>query len=223
MAAHFVVMPTAAAAGSTRRLLLLVLPLLIWQLINGVVSCTLWAMGPTVWLGADVLGFVILPVGMLLLGWRRGWITPASLGLRWDGFRAADPLLLLAFVAIVDRLYKGWAWQLGLPSARLVADCNPFPDAPLALLLYGAISAGVIEELVYRGLFWRLCSRFSRPDLLYLGLGPLLFALVHWEQGLPGLLRSWLFGLLFAALYRWRAQLWPLILAHILIDIADWW
>ena len=216
-------MPPAAASETTRGLMLLVAPLLIWQLINGALSCFLWDLGPVAWLAADVLGFVLLPLAVMGLGWRWGWITPAGLGLRWDGVRAADPLLLLIFVAVVDRLYQGWAWQLGLPSARLVADCNPFPDAPLALLLYGAITAGVIEELVYRGLFWRLCARFSRPDLLYLGLGPLLFALVHWEQGLPGLLRSWLFGLLFAALYRWRAQLWPLIAAHILIDVADWW
>lgn len=218
-----IAMPPAAASESSRRLLLMVAPLLIWQLINGALSCLLWEAGPEAWLAADVLGFVVLPVAAMVLGWRLGWITPVGLGLRWDGVRATDPLLLLTFVAIVDRLYQGWAWQLGLPAERLVADCNPFPAAPLALLLYGAITAGIIEELVYRGLFWRLCARFPCADLLYLGLGPLLFALVHWEQGLPGLLRSWMLGVLFAALYRWRAQLWPLIAAHILIDVADWW
>lgn len=216
-------MPPAAPAETTRVLLLLMAPLLIWQLFNGAVSCQLQAMGAAYWLGADMLAFVILSPTLMLLGWRRGWITPAALGLRWNGYRALDPILLLVFVAIVDRLYQGWPWHLGLPTARLAPYCNPFPNSGIALLLYGAITAGLLEELIYRGLFWRLCARMRHADLLYLGLGPLLFALVHWEQGAPGLLRAWLFGLLYAALYRWRGQLWPLIGAHVLIDVLDWW
>ncbi|HEX4303322.1 MAG TPA: CPBP family intramembrane glutamic endopeptidase [Rhizomicrobium sp.] len=81
-----------------------------------------------------------------------------------------------------------------------------------------AITAGIWEELLYRGfLFW-----FLAPYAGALGaaaLSTVMFGLGHIYQGWRGALRATAVGLLFAVGYAVSGSLWWLIWAHALVDI----
>jgi membrane protease YdiL (CAAX protease family) len=94
----------------------------------------------------------------------------------------------------------------------------------LAALFFSA-TAGVIEEVLYRGLFRQMVAALFGPAAVktYIFGSALVFGLAHWEQGSVGLYRATAFGLAAAVLYLKLGDLGPLILAHALIDLYIFW
>ena len=84
--------------------------------------------------------------------------------------------------------------------------------------IYFALSAGIVEELYYRGLFYKIVESTSNPKLLYLLLSPVFFAIAHWEQGADGVLANYIFGVLASLFYLKFKNLWPLIFGHVITD-----
>ena len=84
--------------------------------------------------------------------------------------------------------------------------------------LYLALSAGIVEELYYRGLFYKIVESTKKPKLLYLLLSPAIFAMAHWEQGADGVLSTYLFGMFASLFYLKFKNLWPLIFGHVFTD-----
>lgn len=81
---------------------------------------------------------------------------------------------------------------------------------PLVLRLLLSLSAGVAEELFFRG--------FLQPRVGIL-LSTLCFSLAHLSYGQPFLLFGvTLLSLIYGSLVRWRQNLWPAIAAHALFD-----
>jgi membrane protease YdiL (CAAX protease family) len=84
--------------------------------------------------------------------------------------------------------------------------------------IYFALSAGIVEELYYRGLFYKIAESTSNPKLLYLLLSPAIFAIAHWEQGMDNVLETYLFGIIASLFYLKFKNLWPLIFGHVVTD-----
>ncbi len=90
-----------------------------------------------------------------------------------------------------------------------------------ALMLVIAILVGTSEELFYRG--------YLIPRLLHLGFSPkwsllvssIVFALAHTYQGLGGVLSTFLLGVIFGGIFLRTRRLWPLMIAHALLDFAS--
>jgi len=94
------------------------------------------------------------------------------------------------------------------------------------VVLYLALTAGFVEEVIFRGLFWTAISewQFKRfKPFIYVFSSSLVFASVHWEQGMAGMLSSFAFGIVAAMFYLRLRNLWPMITAHTLIDIYYFW
>lgn len=86
---------------------------------------------------------------------------------------------------------------------------------------YVSITAGVTEEIIYRGfLIFALAFLFSNFSIwLVIILASLLFGLAHTYQGLiTGVLRTTIFGIIFSILYIGLGSILPLIVFHFLID-----
>jgi len=80
-----------------------------------------------------------------------------------------------------------------------------------------SVTAGIVEEIVYRGfMFWYLAH--VMPLWLAVGVSSVVFGLAHSYQGMNGVLRVTLIGLGFGALYVGTGSIWLPIVAHILID-----
>jgi membrane protease YdiL (CAAX protease family) len=95
------------------------------------------------------------------------------------------------------------------------------PNTPgeLALFMLMSLSAGVWEELVYRGfLVWFLVPLIGLCGAVV--ISALIFGLAHLYQGIRGFVTSGIIGLIFAAFYLLTASLWWLMAVHAVMDIA---
>ena len=86
---------------------------------------------------------------------------------------------------------------------------------------YGlSVTAGVVEEIVYRGfLFWYLS--FVMPLWLVVVASSVMFGFAHSYQGAGGALRCGLVGLGFGLYYALTGSIWLPIIAHALFDILQ--
>ncbi len=84
---------------------------------------------------------------------------------------------------------------------------------PVAVRLLISLSAGVVEEVFFRG--------FLQPRI-GIFLSTLLFVLAHFSYGQPFMLVGiGTLSLIYAFLVRWRQNIWPAIAAHFLFDAVQ--
>ncbi len=165
-----------------------------------------------------LLGFAgAMPPGLPLLrelGRQLGLGTPrpareAGVGLGLG--LLAWPGLLGVLVLIVGVLYAVGGQRLlpTQPPALIVWIAG----LPVGLKLGLALSAGVFEELFFRGLL---------QPRVGIGISTLLFVLAHLSYDQPFLLVGiTALSLSFAALVWWRQNIWPAIAAHFLFDAVQ--
>lgn len=100
------------------------------------------------------------------------------------------------------------------------SDIMPVTTKEKHIWNYVSLTAGITEEIIYRG-FLIFAFSYLFPDWsiwLVLILSSLLFGLAHTYQGLAGVIRTTVVGLLFAGLYIGLGSVLPLIVLHFLID-----
>jgi CAAX protease family protein len=110
--------------------------------------------------------------------------------------------------------------------ARLRAVYQPLfkilPHTLLELFCFFALSltAGFCEEFLFRGyLIW-----FFQPSLGWwgaAGAGAVIFALGHSYQGISGIVRTGILGIIMTLVFFVSRSLWPAIALHALIDIGS--
>jgi len=101
------------------------------------------------------------------------------------------------------------------------ADMIPVSKEEKKCWNYVSITAGVTEEIIYRGFIIFAFSYFF-PSLsiwVILLISAVLFGLAHTNQGLvEGFIRTTIIGFLFACFYVVVGSILPLILLHVVID-----
>lgn len=146
-----------------------------------------------------------------------GLVSPLGL---WDlgGFGAIFLAALFLFVQLfrlksltperLERVMKTLEAMKVVPSTR----------GELAVFMLVAITAGIWEELLYRGfLIWFLIPLSGTGGAIV--LSSLVFGIGHVYQGPAGVARTGLIGFGFAVFYVLSGTLWWLMAAHALIDI----
>lgn len=83
-----------------------------------------------------------------------------------------------------------------------------------------SLTAGIVEEIVYRGFVIWYLSQYM-PVWGAVLVSSLAFGLGHSYQGVSGALRVSLVGLAFGALYVVTGSIWLPIIAHILLDVLQ--
>ena len=81
-----------------------------------------------------------------------------------------------------------------------------------------SLTAGVCEELLYRGYLWFYLGRYIPMPYVAL-LASLFFGLGHLCLGPPHALRTFLLGLAFWGLYLLTGSILPGMVLHALIDV----
>jgi membrane protease YdiL (CAAX protease family) len=155
--------------------------------------------------------------------WRSlGWRRPEHIGVAVAWTIGTTFLLLAVLPVILEPVGN----VLGLPPQHLerLGDLQTDTVRYLVLLLpLGWGTAAFGEELLFRGFFnTRLIRLFGRGRLavVFAAFGQAaLFGLVHWYLGPLGVLNAFAIGLVSAAVYSLNGRnLWPLIIAHGLVD-----
>jgi membrane protease YdiL (CAAX protease family) len=88
------------------------------------------------------------------------------------------------------------------------------------LFLLIAASAGICEEIIYRGFLKYYLSQkpFYITGILFVILSSLIFVLPHMVQGFDVAVNSFILGILWATIYQVSASLILIIIIHILYD-----
>lgn len=185
-----------------------------------------------------------LPTGVVVLLALAGAqaLQPADLG--WHGPRLETEILpvwlsisiavlavIFAAYSIIDllRLKYNAAYRTAvrdkLKSVKMPEYLGLLmPESRTENRLYAgvAISAGIAEEALYRGfLTFVLVNWFPAlgiwPAIL---ISAALFGLGHLYQGISGMVRTFVLGLILSLIYLATGTLWLCIIIHILIDLA---
>ncbi len=136
---------------------------------------------------------------------------------------SAEIVCVMAAIAIVVRLRKMATWSLEKKAALrgrigAVAVVVPRTKSELALFLGVALTAGICEELLYRGFLFAVAA----PFVTIYGaavVSAIVFGLGHTYQGVRGIALTAAVGLFLGAFYFLTGSIvFPMIL-HVLIDI----
>lgn len=100
------------------------------------------------------------------------------------------------------------------------SDMMPVTSREKHIWNYVSLTAGVTEEIIYRGfLIFSLSYLFPSFTIwLVIIISSLLFGLAHTYQGVIGVIRTAIIGILFSGLYIGLGSILPLIVFHFLID-----
>jgi uncharacterized protein len=136
--------------------------------------------------------------------------TPLAPFLLWTG------ALTAAGVGIVLMFHAA-----GFRDSELVRQLIPVTGTDRALFLGVSITAGVCEEIVFRGFLLHvlLLATGSLPLALLLSSG--VFGVVHAYQQPLGALRAAVLGAMLAVPLLLTGSIYPAIAAHILIDVLS--
>ena len=152
---------------------------------------------------------------------RTGTKLSELIGGRWAGITD-----VVRDVALAVGLWMVWlliqvAWDRVFGSEQAASISALLPQRPIEITLWVAlaISAGVCEEVVFRGYFQKQFQAWTRSIWIGLLLQAVLFGISHGYQGAAAALKITLYGCLFGLFAWWRKSLRPGIIAHALTDI----
>lgn len=208
-------------------------PTVLLGLFNGLYTAALHAYSPTAYWFADFCQWVAVPLISLVWLLHAGGYRPRDYGMAIPGrgrilrtvAATAWSVLLLGAVYLVGKQLLASFIGADQPSFTY-SHALPGDGWHLTMVLYLALSAGFVEEIVYRALPWLFLRSVGwKPArrTLYVLVSSAVFAAIHWENGAAEVGAAFAYGLCASLLYTRLRNLWPLIGAHILIDIVDFW
>jgi membrane protease YdiL (CAAX protease family) len=205
--------------------------------LNGFYNEKLYAASTAVFWLLDVVHFVVLPSALLIYFRYCCNLRPADYGFIKPG--PAYPLVELlgscVFTAIFMQMVYSVVHSASLNLFYMVGYLPPHfgysavvPDGLLHLpvVIYLAVTAGFSEEVMFRGVPYKLISdngKIKHKNRFYILSTSVLFAAIHWEGGYPDLVAAFAFGVLAAWFYLTYKNIWPLIGAHFLVDAYAFW
>ena len=165
-------------------------------------------------------GFAWGTLGLYLL-WRGGVSLRDRLGL---DFRKplADVGVGIALAAIIG--LPGLAFYLLAVNLGINLTVAPttLNDVwwRLPVLILAAIENGFLEEVLVVGYLLTRLDQLKVPPAIAIGISAVLRGSYHLYQGFGGFLGNAVMGVVFAWWFRRTRRLWPLVIAHSLLDIT---
>lgn len=175
----------------------------------------------------DVLFFCLIPLTTLYILHRRP-ATADAIAPVITMLRKAPPashwLGAVAMAILVNAIITNGLEPWLLTNHNLCRLCGSYPFPPAApwhliTIVYAALSAGMLEEVIFRGLSLTLLRRHIKNAAAVILLSCTAFALVHWCQGSAKLAATFLVSLYPAYYVSRTGNLWPAILFHIIVDV----
>lgn len=165
-------------------------------------------------------------VGALALAWRRFGRTPPMLGLSWpSGWRlivtVALPLIAVVLLTLQNVAIATRPDVLEKVRAEMseVSALVPHTVPELGLFWALAVTAGICEEVLYRGFLIGYAARFMHPWLAVLATSA-VFGFGHWYQGVGNAIQTGVVGLVMAVVYYATGSIAAPIALHAIVDIA---
>jgi membrane protease YdiL (CAAX protease family) len=196
-----------------------------------IVICFGWPIVGSVW--AMIAGFPTPPfndaafVAVIVEELMLGSVALAYLRLRGHELVALVPrptmlgsLVGLGLYALTMLIYWAVYWFAGTPepSSEPIEKMIAAGSVSLPWLLAGSIVNGVFEEVFLTGYLQRTLIGIGAS--VAIGVPVLVRAVGHLYQGPLGTVSVICVGVVFGAYYWRKRQLWPVVVAHIVADVA---
>jgi len=155
----------------------------------------------------------------------RGGSFWALAGGRWTSWKsvAADLGIALPFWVLFLGAAYGVAWLLGPNSAKTAGSLMPQNLLEVLIWIGASITAGICEEMVFRGYLQRQLHALSGSTVVAVLAQGLVFGLIHSYQGWKNVVVISVLGVLFGTLAAWRGNLRANIIAHAWQDVWSGW
>ena len=151
-------------------------------------------------------------------------------GGRWTSWRsvAVDLAIALPFWAVFEGAAWAASWLLDLPlfgpgSAKSVESLLPHSLLEILLWIAACVTAGVCEEMAFRGYLQRQLHAFSGSIATAVVGQGMVFGVFHGYQGWRNVIVISVLGILFGILAAWRKNLRVNIISHAWIDFWEGW
>ena len=217
-------------ARTIREELLVVLSLsLLASAVYAVISLTsapvkgvTVAVVPTVPFPTQVANFVfgLAPAWLVLYLVRRNGEGTAAIGLALDRPRrdlARGLVLFLVVGAAGIAVYLG-AVALGVNRFVVPVPAGHWWTVPV--LFMSAIQAALLEEIIVAGYFITRLQQLGATSVAAILASALLRGTYHLYQGWGGFAGNFGMGLLFGFIFVRTRRAWPLVIAHLLLDLG---
>ncbi len=122
-------------------------------------------------------------------------------------------LLSLAVTVICMLIFKAVGISFGGGGGG-----NRYDNISPAVMTLIMLRAGVVEEICYRGYLMERLEKISSSWLVFFLLPSLVFGLLHYKQGVGGVIVAFVLGLLISYVYWKKRDLKANIIAHFTVD-----
>ncbi len=167
-----------------------------------------------------IRGFAWGALGLYLL-WRGGVALRERLGLDlkrpWGDLAAG--VLLAAVIGLpgLGLYLLAVRWGINLTVAPTTLN-DVWWRVPVLIL--AAVENGFLEEVLVVGYLLTRLDQLRTPPAMAIAISAVLRGSYHLYQGFGGFLGNAVMGAVFAWLFRRTRRLWPLVIAHSLLDIT---
>lgn len=168
----------------------------------------------------NIVSFELLQsVFLVWFLWVRGWtLERVGLHVSWRGTWNGWLLLLGTYVVLMALQWLANYFMPGPLQAAAQGYPSADPRVSMQLVFLASTVNGMFEELFVAG-YIITALRDARGTWTAINVSTVIRLLYHLYQGPLALITIVPMGLIFGYFYVRTRQLWPLILAHILIDI----
>lgn len=164
----------------------------------------------------DVVFFFLVPTVTLVFLIRCGQVSLAEIGIG----RPPTPLSIIAGIGLCVILFffvpAIYSYSRGLMPWRLFTGYDFPRQQPLRsiTMAYAALSAGLLEEIVYRGVVISQLRRHVRSGALVVFYSCAIFSGIHWGEGPAKMVVTFVWAIVPAVWFLKSRDLWGLVTCH---------
>ncbi len=172
------------------------------------------------WLAIDYIFVKAVPLALLACLLRARKISYADLGLK--SVRVGSFIIWTVTMTVLGTLLDQYGSRILvalLPDTRL--GSMPRITDPLLDQLdlhFGLMAVALVEEVIFRGLYFTILARYMTSVTGVFVLSSLLFGLIHWSLGVSAVAHTSIIGAVFmACMWKTRSVL-PTTIAHFCVN-----
>lgn len=177
---------------------------------------------------ADIIAWLILPATLLIVGINKNYISLQDLGLRISNRYL--PLILISSIFACPIFYYTYTHSYAYAVSAYPVNHfkvnfsyhNLIPTTPplsYVTTAYYSLTAGFIEEVLYRSLLFNLFENTFFQRIVFLITSSIIFSLVHWEGGVHNLHATLVIGAVAGIIFLITKNIWPCIIGHVFSDL----
>jgi CAAX protease family protein len=155
----------------------------------------------------------------------RGISLREVIGGRWSNWKevARDVLICIPFLFVWEGSARAMHHLLGPDQAKSINSLLPQSTLEVILWIAVSITAGICEEIVFRGYFQKQFAAYTSSVTAGVMLQAIVFGLGHSYQGAKQVVLITVLGALYGWFAAWRRSLRPNMVAHAWTDIWSGW